>query len=357
MRKMFTLFTLLIVGHSYSQCVIQKENSNSPFCQLTVKAPLINGLTGKVVGLNVHTESNDTLKRATIYACRCIRTFSGNNNPLLVLDGVPTELPVLTKLNPNDIESVTVLKNAAATAIYGCEGRNGVIIITTKGLIIRKFIIKDSLDGSRIAGATLLITSVKDRNEKFQFVANDSGMVVTDKLNRFGKYQMIVSSVGHKTFQQVFENRVDLKKEEIFLVREIKICDEVIVSAGHGFGCCLACGFTIYRQKRSGTTTIIAGADKKEQAPVVPFEFKAYPNPVQRSGSLNLQFDNADGKQKIIRVISLDGRTLLRQSFNTSKGKNVFQLPTDARWAAGIYFVQLLYENGRVAASEKVIIQ
>ena len=54
-----------------------------------------------------------------------------NNNPLLVIDGVPTQ-DGLNQLNMNDIESVQILKDASATAIYGSRGANGVVIITTK---------------------------------------------------------------------------------------------------------------------------------------------------------------------------------------------------------------------------------
>lgn len=61
-----------------------------------------------------------------------IRGFqsSGNNNPLYVIDGVPTEDPSV--LNPQDVESMQVLKDATATAIYGTRAANGVIIVTTK---------------------------------------------------------------------------------------------------------------------------------------------------------------------------------------------------------------------------------
>jgi TonB-linked SusC/RagA family outer membrane protein len=61
-----------------------------------------------------------------------IRGFAsaGNNNPLYVIDGVPTEDP--NKFNPNDIESMQVLKDAAAASIYGARASNGVVIVTTK---------------------------------------------------------------------------------------------------------------------------------------------------------------------------------------------------------------------------------
>src|SRR5690606_4659458 len=55
----------------------------------------------------------------------------GNNSPLIVVDGVPSLLGGLDKLNPNDIESVSVLKDASAS-IYGARAANGVILVKTK---------------------------------------------------------------------------------------------------------------------------------------------------------------------------------------------------------------------------------
>lgn len=57
----------------------------------------------------------------------------GNNSPLVVIDGVPqAEASRMNDLNPNDIESVNILKDAGSSAIYGARSSNGVILITTK---------------------------------------------------------------------------------------------------------------------------------------------------------------------------------------------------------------------------------
>lgn len=76
------------------------------------------------------------------------RSLSADNNPLIVLDGIPF-MGSLNDINPNDIKSIDVLKDASATAIYGSRGANGVILITTeKGTKNKKPIIKyDSFSG------------------------------------------------------------------------------------------------------------------------------------------------------------------------------------------------------------------
>jgi TonB-dependent SusC/RagA subfamily outer membrane receptor len=89
------------------------------------------GLSGKVAGLQINT-TNNGIDPQTRIVLRGNRSFTGSNQALLVLDGVPVALGYLTSLNPNDIESVNVLKGANAAALYGSEAANGVLIVTTK---------------------------------------------------------------------------------------------------------------------------------------------------------------------------------------------------------------------------------
>lgn len=108
----------------------------------------ISGLSGKVSGLEIR-QSNG-LGGSTNVTMRGVKSFVGNNQALFVVDGVPynndnTNSPdqltgrggydygnAAADLNPDDIESITALKGAAATALYGSRGSNGVILITTK---------------------------------------------------------------------------------------------------------------------------------------------------------------------------------------------------------------------------------
>lgn len=92
---------------------------------------LQNGLTGKVSGLNVQTVNNGVFADTRI-TLRSIRSLTGNNQPMLVVDGVPMGLGYLNSINPNDIVDVTILKSASSTAVYGPEGVNGAIVVTTK---------------------------------------------------------------------------------------------------------------------------------------------------------------------------------------------------------------------------------
>lgn len=95
-------------------------------------------LVGKVAGVNVVTGSGAPGSGATIRV-RSGASLSASNDPLIVIDGVPVDNSaiegssnIIGSINPEDIETFTVLKDASATAIYGSRASNGVIVITTK---------------------------------------------------------------------------------------------------------------------------------------------------------------------------------------------------------------------------------
>lgn len=95
------------------------------------------GLQGQSPGVHVNQGSGQPGGR-TIIRIRGQNSILGSSDPLYVLDGVPIQsdadgnTSILASINPGDIESVEILKDASATAIYGARGSNGVILITTK---------------------------------------------------------------------------------------------------------------------------------------------------------------------------------------------------------------------------------
>jgi TonB-linked SusC/RagA family outer membrane protein len=88
-------------------------------------------LQGNAAGVNVNTGSGQPGQSATILI-RGRSSLQGDIEPLFIIDGIPVDQDNFRSLNQNDIESMSVLKDAAATAIYGNRGAGGVILITTK---------------------------------------------------------------------------------------------------------------------------------------------------------------------------------------------------------------------------------
>jgi TonB-linked SusC/RagA family outer membrane protein len=129
----------------------------------TVKTDnFINALSGKVAGVDI--KANGNLGGSTNIVIRGAKSLTGNNQALFVVDGVPIDNAntnnegeltgrngydygnAASDINPNDIESIDVLKGAAASALYGARAANGVIMITTK---------KGSYTPGKAAGVTL----------------------------------------------------------------------------------------------------------------------------------------------------------------------------------------------------------
>ena len=104
--------------------------------------------------------------------------------------------------------------------------------------------------------------------------------------------------------------------------------------------------------------TITAEKDveaKKNSQPSI--QYKIFPNPVMRGSAVNVEFRSDRQHTLLARLVSLNGNVVAEESFQINTGTHSKPIFTQSRWAAGIYFIQLLYENGQVLASEKIIIQ
>ncbi len=88
------------------------------------------GLQGAVAGLNIVVPSGEVGSDPLMKIRGHVGSIEGNNKPLILLDNV--EIPSIQMVNPNDIESISVLKDAASSSIYGAKAAFGVILITTK---------------------------------------------------------------------------------------------------------------------------------------------------------------------------------------------------------------------------------
>ena len=138
---------------------------------------VMSGLSGKVAGVNISNSGGTGSSQKVIV--RGISSFSANQ-PLYVVDGVPimndfsgsgTESGALNNtvdfgnsandINPEDVESVTVLKGASATALYGSRAANGVIMITTKRAGAEKLTV--TYDGSFMGSNVLRVPQTQDR--------------------------------------------------------------------------------------------------------------------------------------------------------------------------------------------------
>lgn len=175
--------------------------SEKDFNQGMISSPeeLING---RIAGVQI-TNSGGSPNASSTIRIRGGASLNASNDPLIVLDGVPMEVGggvtgsgnFLSLINPNDIESMTILKDASSTAIYGSRASNGVIIITTK---------KGSGDGVHVSFQTT--NSVSHHGRTAPVLSNSQFREV---INTFGTPEQ-VALLGHGTdtdwIDEVFQN-------------------------------------------------------------------------------------------------------------------------------------------------------
>ena len=127
-----TLNDVVVIGYG----TVRKKDLTGSVATVTgqdlVKVPVSNvseALTGKMAGVNI-TTTDGSPDAEVLIRVRGGGSITDDNTPLIVIDGF--QGGKLSDISPNDIEDITVLKDASSTAIYGSEGANGVILITTK---------------------------------------------------------------------------------------------------------------------------------------------------------------------------------------------------------------------------------
>lgn len=94
---------------------------------------IANALVGRVPGLSATQSSGEPGNNAASITIRGVSTMNASGQtPLVIIDGIQSDFTTLNAMDPNNIASISVLKDASATAVYGVRGANGVIIVTTK---------------------------------------------------------------------------------------------------------------------------------------------------------------------------------------------------------------------------------
>ena len=112
------------VGYAYSRVSTEDVTvGRSP--------QLAQALSGKVTGLAVYNVNNSVDPQVKV-VLRGFRSLTGNNEALIVVDGIQTTSTILAMINPNDIDNISILKGGQAATLYGSAGINGALVITTK---------------------------------------------------------------------------------------------------------------------------------------------------------------------------------------------------------------------------------
>lgn len=353
MRYICTIFfinvSLLLHAQSTSQDLTlrpcKKTNSNDSLNNLRVTS-VENALSGKM-GCGIVVRSDKVVKPGSpvVIRLRCGNGFEGTGgDPVYVVEG--KIVSNINDVNRIDIEDITILQQPAAQAIYGSAGKNGAIVITLKKKY-HSFIIKDKADNSSVSNATVSFV-FPGRSDTLRYIADDSGMIVTNSFNELKDCRMIVSSAGYITQEGIFSFLGMDTVNVVYLERDIKNCVEAVIA-------CYDCSRTIrcggFRVSIT-TSKNLSGTNTGE----IDQSF-AYPNPAKAGQIITLRHEFRNDELVQVKVTDAGGKLVTTQHTRVSKGINRLTINSDLRWQGGVYFFKVMYANGRIAASGKIIIQ
>ncbi|MEO8404846.1 MAG: T9SS type A sorting domain-containing protein [Chitinophagaceae bacterium] len=276
-------------------------------------------------------------------AFHCMSTVNNSREPLYVLDGFVIQKEDFLKINPDDIESIDVLKEVYGPGIWFCGPGNGVIVITTKGFQ-KKIIIKDAITSSELPGATV---TYQKKEKTFTAFSNDSGVVIMNKFRVKDEYEMKITMMGYVDFKTAVIN--NSKEQTILLTRDIKTCSEVVVANSYCTKKWItSCGYSITRLHMIADT----GIDRSNSV-----LFKVFPNPVNAGRDISIDTKENLPASATVKIFNMSGQLLLTRPVSATNQKGQLTIHIENNWTAGIYIVQLSDKNGHTLQSSKLIIQ
>jgi TonB-linked SusC/RagA family outer membrane protein len=124
--------TVVAFGKQKKESVIGSITTIDPSKLKVPSSNLTTALAGSMAGIIAYQRSGEPGRDNADFFVRGITTFGANTNPLILIDNVELTTTDLARLQPDDIASFSIMKDATATALYGARGANGVILVTTK---------------------------------------------------------------------------------------------------------------------------------------------------------------------------------------------------------------------------------
>ena len=124
--------TVVAYGEQKKQSVIAAVTSVDPVELRVPTSNLTSSIAGRIAGVIAYQRSGEPGRDNAEFFIRGVSTFGYARSPLILIDGIETTSTDLARLQPDDIASFSIMKDATATALYGARGANGVILVTTK---------------------------------------------------------------------------------------------------------------------------------------------------------------------------------------------------------------------------------
>jgi len=268
--------------------------------------------------------------------------------PLIIIDGVVCDVFDLKKIDPDNIESINILKETNPALIYCCRPPLGVIIITTKTANQRVIKVNDILTGEALASATVeLAYKANGRDISVSMKTDSLGFFTTNKIIYGEEYELRVSSVGYKTFTAHVNSKIIGKNYPVLLERNYSELGEVVITA------------SVDDRRCRIWTCVLTRVDKarEQKAPIIKESVKVFPNPVMRSQKVTIEYNSENEKKLTLRLFGFDGKLINSKEYSLIKGINWVEYLVDPKLAGGFYMLQVVDENDKLIRSEKLVVQ
>ncbi|KMQ66251.1 TonB-dependent receptor [Chryseobacterium angstadtii] len=271
----------------------------------------LNSLQGSAPGVTIASNSGSPGSAKIDLVIRGISSLSADTEPLVIIDGIPTGTNQFRNLNTEDIESVSILRDAAATSIYGNRGANGVLLVRTKG---GKFNAKLKLSYSALTGVSIM--------PKNKYNIADSHQLLRIQKNN-GPSSLLGATL---TDQQIADYPVNTDWEKVFFKADVT--QQHNISATFG----------------GENTSVYSSLGYLEQGGLVPntkFQRFTFRN--------NITGRSEDKRFNYTAIIGLgySKRSQLNQEGNSGINGNVVQNPLLGSFIALPYIKSGQYGSGR----------
>lgn len=294
----------------------------------------------------------------TIIRFRCAATASANPSPIFIIDGIPFDSLGVAALNPDNIESIMILKESEIKAM-SCNGpRRSVVVITTKKANERTIYVKDFLSRDPLPGASVDICSIDDLKNRIHLIADSNGKINTKDILLKGNWEILVTHCGYESYTTFLNSSQIGKGYTILLEREYKNLGEVKVgnlknkvgfkSFDNELSCmfrCLVAGITITTHDQH------IDSIKNQVADV-----KIYPNPAKAGATIIIESKRAENGDYSVQLFDLQGQCIhsFVSNANFEKNRISYRLPNII---AGGYFLKITNRKTNKQQTEKIIIQ
>lgn len=292
-----------------------------------------------------YAQSTDTPTNF-LYGTRCSATLK-KYDPVYIINGVVADISDLKRLDPDEIDSILILKNSQLISLYTCRATDGVVIITTKNVNEKTIYVRDALTGEIVSSASVQLVSRKIQNDTSNYLFPDSlGAFKTKKLFGNREYELRVSCVGYKPYIAGINAKKVGKSFIVFLERNYSMLGEaVVVCRGKIISCRLVC--------------CLKGVKIEDSAKKILYheKLKIYPNPAGRSQNVNIEINDYESQRLSLKLFSLGGNLISENEYMILKSKFILSYKINSRLAAGLYIMQIFDQCGHLIKSEKLILQ